>query len=163
MAATEFAELAVLVVDDHKAERALIVRALNVLGIVNIRECGTRNEAVSHLRRFHASVVLCDFTADETEGVLLARWVRTAPESANPFVPLIMVMAKPSVQRVKEALDAGINEILIKPASVKTMGDRIRSVLDNPREFVRSDAYVGPDRRRRDRPDYPGPERRRYR
>ena len=161
MAAPDFAELAVLLVDDNKAERALIVRALQALGVVNLRECGTRKEAVSHLGRFNASIVLCDFTIDESEGVLFARWVRTAPESANPFVPIIMIMAKPNVQRVKDGFDAGINEILIKPASVKAIGERIRAVLENPRDFVRTDGYVGPDRRRRDRPEFAGPERRR--
>jgi two-component system chemotaxis response regulator CheY len=163
MAAAELSETAVLVVDDNKAERALIVRALHALGVANLREAATRKEAISHLGRFKADVVLFDFTTDESEGVIFSRWVRTAPESANPFVPLIMIMAKPSVQEVKDALDAGINEILIKPISLKAMGDRIRAVLENPREFIRSDAYVGPDRRRRVRPDYVGPERRRHR
>jgi DNA-binding response OmpR family regulator len=67
------------------------------------------------------------------------------------------------VQEVKDALDAGVNEIMIKPATIKGVGDRIRAVLENPREFVRVDAYVGPDRRRRDKPDFKGPERRRRR
>lgn len=161
MAAADFSELAVLVINDNKPERALFVRVLHALGIVNIRETTSRKDAISHLGRFQASIVLGDFASDQSEGILFARWVRTAPESSNPFVPLVLLMAKPNVQEVKDALDAGVNEILIKPATIKAVGDRLRAVLENPRDFVRADAYVGPDRRRRDRPDYRGPERRR--
>jgi PleD family two-component response regulator len=163
MATADFAELAVLIINDNKAERSLFVRVLHALGIVNIREAGTRKDAISHLGRFQASLVLGDFARDQSEGILFAKWVRTAPESSNPFVPIILLMAKPSVQEVKDALDAGVNEIMIKPATIKGVGDRIRAVLENPREFVRVDAYVGPDRRRRDKPDFKGPERRRRR
>lgn len=163
MATADFSELAVLVINENRPDRALFVRVLHAVGIVNIREAGSRQDGISHLGRFQAGLVLGDFASDQSEGILFARWVRTAPESSNPFVPIILIMAKPSVQEVRDAFEAGVNEILIKPASIKGVGDRIRAVLENPREFVRSDAYVGPDRRRREKPDFKGPERRRRR
>jgi len=163
MDAVALSEPAILIFDDNKQERALIVRVLHALGVTHIREAGARKEAISHLGRSKADIVLCDFTLDQSECVIFARWVRTAPESTNPFVPLVVMLAKPSVQEVKDALDASINEILIKPVSVKALGDRMRAVLENLRDFIRTDAYVGPDRRRRDRPDFQGPERRRRR
>ena len=34
-------------------------------------------------------------------------------------------------------------------------------ILDSPRQYIRTDEYFGPDRRRRADPAYNGPERRR--
>jgi DNA-binding response OmpR family regulator len=62
--------------------------------------------------------------------------------------------------RITEARDAGINEILIKPISATQLYQRIKSVIDMPRQFVESDGYFGPDRRRRRYPSYTGPDRR---
>ena len=42
------------------------------------------------------------------------------------------------------ALDAGINEFIAKPASVKTMMQRLMSVIEHPWPFVRTKSYFWP-------------------
>jgi DNA-binding response OmpR family regulator len=61
---------------------------------------------------------------------------------------------------VQQARDAGINEFLAKPVSVKAMLARLTAVIEYPRPFVRTANYFGPCRRRRNSEDYAGPERR---
>jgi two-component system, chemotaxis family, chemotaxis protein CheY len=61
---------------------------------------------------------------------------------------------------VGEARDAGVNEFLAKPLTARGVIERIHQVVENPRPFVRSDDYFGPDRRRRADPAYRGPKRR---
>jgi len=53
---------------------------------------------------------------------------------------------------VRVARDAGITEFLVKPFSTKTLYNRLEQIIDNPRSFVFSSAYVGPERRRRGEP-----------
>jgi DNA-binding response OmpR family regulator len=62
---------------------------------------------------------------------------------------------------VEAARDAGVNEFLAKPITAHNLISRITEILDRPRPFVRCEAYTGPDRRRRRKPDYNGPWRRR--
>ena len=59
------------------------------------------------------------------------------------------------------ARDAGITEFLAKPVSSKALYQRIVSVIANPRPFIKTKTYFGPDRRRNINPGaYTGPERR---
>ena len=51
-------------------------------------------------------------------------------------------------RRVVEARDAGVNEFLAKPISAKALYQRFASIIDNPRPFIRTQDYFGPDRRR---------------
>ena len=61
---------------------------------------------------------------------------------------------------MQEARDVGVNEFLSKPVTARGVLERIAQVVDNPRAFVRTPAYFGPDRRRRADPNYTGPKRR---
>jgi hypothetical protein len=61
---------------------------------------------------------------------------------------------------VRLARDAGINEFLAKPVSVKAIMSRLLAVIEHPRPFVRTKVYFGPCRRRRGAAQYQGPERR---
>jgi DNA-binding response OmpR family regulator len=64
------------------------------------------------------------------------------------------------VDHVRQARDAGVNEFLAKPVSVKAILSRLISVIEHPRPFVRTKSYFGPCRRRRGDNEYRGPERR---
>ena len=46
----------------------------------------------------------------------------------------------------------GATEFLAKPISGKLVYYRLRSIVENPREFVEAESYFGPDRRRREMP-----------
>ncbi len=47
-----------------------------------------------------------------------------------------------------------------KPISAKSLYERILNVVANPRPFVKTKTYFGPDRRRGVNPNYGGLERR---
>jgi DNA-binding response OmpR family regulator len=74
-----------------------------------------------------------------------------------------MLTAHSDKPRVEAARDAGATEFCAKPVTATELLRKVGAVINHPRPFVRSDGYVGPDRRRRDDPDYEGPERRKDR
>jgi two-component system, chemotaxis family, chemotaxis protein CheY len=63
-------------------------------------------------------------------------------------------------KRVISARDAGVTEFLAKPISAKSLYHRILNIVINPRPFIKSKNYFGPDRRRNAAANYTGPERR---
>jgi DNA-binding NtrC family response regulator len=63
-------------------------------------------------------------------------------------------------KRVVSARDAGITEFLAKPISAKGLYQRIVNAVANPRPFIKTKTYFGPDRRRNVNPNYVGTERR---
>ena len=51
--------------------------------------------------------------------------------------------------------------IIVKPVTASALISRLTAVVMSPRQFVRTDTYFGPSRRRRTSSDFEGPNRRR--
>jgi len=149
-----------LIVDDNKHMRALVKSILHALGVKNVLEASDGADAFKELRHFPADVIICDWNMSPLDGLDFVRMVRTGSDSPNPFVPIIMLTGHTEMNRVMEARDSGVHEFLAKPISAKKLYSRIRSIIENPRPFVRAGLYFGPDRRRKTNPNYNGPERR---
>jgi DNA-binding response OmpR family regulator len=71
-----------------------------------------------------------------------------------------MLTGHTSLDHVRQARDAGVNEFIAKPVSVKTMMSRLVAVIEHPRPYVRTTGYFGPCRRRSSVAEYQGSERR---
>jgi len=83
------------------------------------------------------------------DGLEFTRAVRMDPTSPNPFIPIIMLTGHTEMHRIVEARDAGVTEFLAKPVTANGVYARIKSVVENPRPFIKTDRYLGPSRRRR--------------
>ncbi|HEY0302112.1 MAG TPA: response regulator [Rhizomicrobium sp.] len=147
-------------VDDNQHMRKLVVAILQAFGVVQIFEASDGNRAWATLRESNPDVVILDWMMDGMNGLELVKIVRTSPQTPNPFVPIIMLTGYTQVDHVRQARDAGANEFLAKPVSVKAIMSRLVSVIEHPRPYVRTKSYFGPCRRRRGTEEYRGPERR---
>ena len=146
--AYDLEQLNILLIEDDASMRALIRYMLYAFGISNIQTAQEGSKAYAELRHFPADIVLTDWVMEPLDGIDFTRMVRTAPDSPNPFVPIIMLTAHSSMERVIQARDSGVNEFLAKPVTAKGLYSRIATVIESPRQFVRASEYFGPDRRR---------------
>ncbi len=92
-------------------------------------------------------------------GMQLIRAVRAMDTSAR-FMPIIMLTGHSDLKHLYEARDAGVTEFLCKPVTAKAILGRLNAVIMEPRPFMISETYFGPDRRRTNQADYAGPLRR---
>ena len=138
----------VLVLDDNRHMRNLVQSILHALGVKNVCEAADAAQAFKELQHFQADVLIVDWHMEPLDGLDFVRLVRTAKDSPNPYVPIIMLSGYTEYRRVTEARDAGVNEFLAKPISAKALYQRFASIIDNPRPFIRTKTYFGPDRRR---------------
>jgi PleD family two-component response regulator len=145
-----FDGLKVMVVDDNRHMRALVMSVLHALGVGAAREFAEAHEAFRDLGQFKPDLIIVDWHMEPLDGLEFARMVRASPKSPAPYVPLIMLSGYTELKRICEARDAGVNEFLAKPISARSLYQRIVSLIANPRPFVRTASYFGPDRRRRD-------------
>lgn len=157
--------LKVLVVDDHVNTQRLISDVLRAGGVGAVETAADGQIAREYLRHFNPDIVFTDGKMPVMDGLQFAQSVRRAavhpdPKVPNPQVPIIMVTGLRSEQDVNLARRAGINEFVIKPFTPAALLSRIQLVLRKPREFIISEAYVGPDRRRKVELNYSGPLRR---
>lgn len=160
MSGYKFDRLKILVVDDNAHMRKLVTTILQAFGVIQIQEAEAGQRAWSILREFNPDIVVLDWVMEGMSGLELVQMIRSDPQSPNPFVPVIMLTGHTSLDHVMQARDAGVNEFIAKPVSVKTMMSRLVSVIEHPRPYVRTSAYFGPCRRRRGAEEYHGPERR---
>jgi len=160
MSGLRFDRLKVLVVDDNQHMRKLVATILQAFGVIQIFECADGEHAWKTLSEANPDVIMLDWQMTGMTGLDFVKRVRTSPKSPNPFVPIIMLTGHTHVDHVRLARDAGANEFLAKPVSVKAIMSRLIAVIEYPRPFVRTADYFGPCRRRRTGDDYHGPERR---
>ena len=160
MSGYRFERLKILVVDDNIHMRKLVTTILQAFGVIQIYEADSGQRAWTVLREANPDIVVADWMMETMSGIDLTKMIRTNPQSPNPFVPVIMLTGHTHIDRVRQARDAGINEFIAKPVSVKTMMSRLVAVIEHPRPYVRTNSYFGPCRRRRGAEDYRGPERR---
>jgi len=152
-----FESLRVLLVDDNQHMRAIVTTVLAGVGVKHVRETRDGSEALEALRDWPADLAIVDFQMFPLDGVEFTRMVRNAPDSKNPYLPIIMMTGHSEKSRVVEARDAGVTEFVAKPLTAKAVLDRIQAVIYHPRPFVRTATYFGPDRRRREDPAFTGP------
>lgn len=145
----DFSALNVLVVDDRMTMVRLLRAMLRGIGITEVREAHSGKEALEVLADFDADIVLTDSEMAPMNGLELARELRMGKNSPNPYISIIMITGKTEREHVLAARDVGINHVLSKPISPKSLTDRIVALIDDPAPFVRTESYFGPNRRHR--------------
>ncbi|MBV9510282.1 MAG: response regulator [Caulobacteraceae bacterium] len=155
-----FELLKILVVDDNHHMRVLLNEILRAIGVRVVYEANDGAEALQLMRTHQIDIIMSDLAMQPLDGIDFVRLLRNSPDSPNPMAPVIMITGHSTHKRVNEARDVGVNEFLSKPVTARGVIERISRVVENPRPFVRTPNYFGPDRRRRTDPDYPGPLRR---
>ena len=110
--------------------------------------------------QYNPDLIITDWMMRPMDGITLAKKIRRDKESVNPYVPLILMTGFTEKHRIFEARDQGITEILVKPFKARDLYKRLFQIIEKPRQFVKSDEFFGPDRRRREQEDYSGARRR---
>ena len=142
-----------LILDDNANMRGLLRVLLSGFGVRRIEEAAEVHDAIG-------IIAGGDFKLGGVSGLEFCRLVRTGPDSPNIYLPIIMVTAYSERRRVIDAINAGVDEFLVKPVRSADVANRVNSVVERRRAFVRAGEYFGPDRRRRADPRYTGPWRR---
>ncbi|MCW8916231.1 MAG: response regulator [Magnetovibrio sp.] len=161
LTAYDLRELSVLIIDDNQHMRYLVRQLLFAFGIKKTFEAEDGATALQALQNFEADLAICDWHMAPLDGIEFTRMTRRSDDTANPFLPIIMLTGHTELHRVEEARDAGVDEFLSKPISASKLYSRIVKIIEKRRPFVRSPIYLGPDRRRRSHnPAFRGEERR---
>ena len=144
-----FKALSVLVVDDSEHMRKLLKSLLGMIDIGHVALARDGAEGLDVYKEQLPDIVITDGAMEMMDGYEMTRLIRMDRNNPNPFVPVVMLSGYLEKERVEKARDCGITEYLAKPVSVQKLHERLISVIENPRQFVRTTTYFGPDRRRR--------------
>ena len=154
------AKLSFLVLDDNPNMAAIMRVVLKGFGADQIFEASSAADAFEMVRRHGIDLAFVDYNLGGLDGLAFLRLMRTAQDSPNPHLPMIMLSAYSEKHRVEAARDAGAHDFLVKPVTPIEVYRKILTLIETPRPFVRSETFFGPDRRRHDDATYAGEERR---
>lgn len=118
----------ILVVDDDRSSRKLLIRTLSSAGY-DCREAESGDEALQLLRRAQPSLLLLDF---EMPGINGAEVLKRLRSDANPDVaqiPAIMLTGHGGEQSEVLCLEAGANDFVTKPINTEVLRARIETQL----------------------------------
>jgi CheY-like chemotaxis protein len=156
----DFNRLRFVVIDDNAHMRRIVRTLLHSFGAREVHEAEDGATGLEAFTHNVPDIVIADWAMPIFDGIELTQMIRQPGANANPFVPIIMLTGHSEKKRIIAARDAGVTEFLAKPLSARALYQRIVNVVVNPRPFVRTKDYFGPDRRRNINPTYSGPERR---
>lgn len=152
--------ISALILDDNAHMRGLVRVILTGFGVRNIEEAGDCAQAVAVVAGSDIDIAFVDMKLAGLDGLEFCRRIRLAPESPNRYLPIVMITAYSERSRVIDAINAGVDEFLVKPVRAVDVANRVNAVIERRRPFVETSTYFGPDRRRRDDPRHRGPWRR---
>ena len=161
MAIYDLERCSVYLVEDNVYIRKVVEGLLHGVKFGRVSSAPDGAEAIEYFKTLHAGggygggpsfdIVVSDLVMAPINGLLFLRWLRTAKESPNRFIPFIMLSGAADASYVNAARDLGVTEFLSKPFSVTSVYKKILEVIDYPRQFVATQSYFGPDRRRKDK------------
>ena len=145
----KLATIKILIVEDNKAMMELMRSILKTFGIGKIITAADGDTGFDRYRTENPDLIITDWMMEPCDGITLARRIRTYARGPNPFVPIILMTGFSEKRRVVSARDNGVTEFLVKPFNARDLYRRLEEIIEKPRQFVRTEDFFGPDRRRK--------------
>jgi DNA-binding response OmpR family regulator len=164
--AANFGVLNLLIYEEYLFISDILSEMLKTLGMKNIHRAKNLIEAKNIFEeqadkgeRSAIDFAIVDLSPPNNHGLELMNWIRHHRTQNIQYVPVIFTANDPREKIVFSGRDSGVNEILVKPFTAYNVSQRILSIINNPRAFIQSEGFCGPNRRRRSL-DFNGLERR---
>ena len=151
MSECNLAGLNLLLVEDNEFVRKSLRAILRAFKVGGVSICSNGTEAIEFLKKVPEGaldLLIADYVMTPIDGLLLLRWLRNSKDSPNRFMPVIMMSGAADLHVVNAARDMGASEFLAKPFSIQSISEHILTAIANPRQFIATRDYFGPDRRR---------------
>ena len=122
------------------------------IGLRDIVTCSQVSELPSLLKDHSPDLLLLDIDGDREAVCGAIQALRCQDQKAgNPFAVVVGLTASRKREAVTAALEAGVDSLLAKPVDSPGLRACLREQIEDRKDFIATDDYVGPDRRPSDR------------
>jgi len=125
-------DTSILIVEDEVAIREMVAMSLRHEGFA-VNEAGSTSDADHFLGERLPDLVLLDWMLPGTSGLEYARRLRR--DDSTRELPIILLTAKSEESDKLVGFDAGVDDYISKPFSIRELIARIRAVLKRSRGF----------------------------
>ena len=116
-----------LVVDDSPTMRRIVINALKTFGYGEIIEAEDGQDGLSKLMADKVDFVITDWNMPNMTGLELTRAIRS--NDSLKHLPILMVTTRGLKQDIVEALQARVNNYVVKPFTPQVLKEKIDAVL----------------------------------
>ncbi len=141
------AGLSFLLADPNPHSTVIVHSILRGFGATRIIEVRNTHDAIQVLTDQKIDMLLVDPTLPKGGGLAFIRSMRQNPNNPCRTMPILVVTGDTRTSSIKAARDSGANLVLAKPVSPAALYERLTWIAFNPRSFVETNKYFGPDRR----------------
>lgn len=117
----------ILIVDDSRAMRAMLVSTIESINNYNIVEASTGFEALRLLPREKVDLILTDINMPDINGLELLSYLRNNPNYLE--IPVIIISTEGSQKDIDKGKQLGANDYVIKPFDPAKVQELIKMYL----------------------------------
>jgi len=116
----------ILIVDDHEPMRKIFKNILRKVGFEDMEEAVDGRDALRKLREKKFDIVLLDWNMPGLTGADVLREMKKDENLKD--IPVIMVTAETSKEKVMEAIQLGVADYIVKPFTPETLKKKIENI-----------------------------------
>jgi two-component system chemotaxis response regulator CheY len=116
-----------LIVDDSPTMRRIVINALKTFGITEVIEAEDGQVGLEKLQTEKVDFVITDWNMPVMTGLELTKAIRSDPNLQN--IPILMVTTRGLKSDIVEALQARVNNYVVKPFTPPVLKEKIQAVL----------------------------------
>ncbi len=121
-------KMKILVVDDFSTMRRIVKNLLRQLGYEQIDEAEDGEQAFSKLQGGDYGFVISDWNMPNMDGLELLKKVRSDPGLKE--LPILMVTAEAEKDKVITAIQAGVNNYVVKPFTGEILKEKMDKIFE---------------------------------
>ena len=116
----------ILIADDSKMIRHMVIIALNELGYKDISEASDVAEAKNLLKGKKFDLVISDWHMPGESGLDFLKYVKSCPEYAN--MPFVLQTTENEKKNIVEAVKSGVSGYLFKPVQKSALAQKMQEL-----------------------------------
>jgi two-component system chemotaxis response regulator CheY len=121
------ANMKILVVDDFATMRRIVRNILKELGYLNVEEAENGAEAFQKVLAGGIEFVITDWNMPVMDGFGLLQKIRGDAQYRS--LPVLFVTAEAEKEKVVSAIQAGVNNYIVKPFTSETLKEKMDKIF----------------------------------
>jgi two-component system, chemotaxis family, chemotaxis protein CheY len=121
----------VMVVDDSSVMRQIIKNNLKQLGfeLANLLDAADGEEALKKINEGKVDLVISDWNMPKMTGIDFLKAIRA--DGSLKELPFLMVTSEADKEKIMQAVQAGVNQYIVKPFNANQLDEKIREIFPN--------------------------------
>jgi DNA-binding response OmpR family regulator len=148
MGQADLASCDIFLVDHDLNSRSSVRNILHNHGFRELRQGKTVEEIREVLSKRVPDLLIGSYDLKDADFMECIQEIRQGKLGSNPFLPIITLVEEPTPEVVTRVVESGTDTVIAKPISTAQMLDRINDLIESRKQFIMSDGYIGPVRRK---------------